>query len=110
MTNYRATIDGQVPYTPEEQAAHDAEIIRISQLDFTESRAIEIRRMRNEALRASDWRAATDLIMSLEWIAYRQALRDLPNKPGFPDSCIENGRYVLPEPPEDTSVVSAYQP
>ena len=38
----------------------------------------EVRRARDKALAASDWRAVKDRTMSQAWKDYRQALRDLP--------------------------------
>jgi len=38
----------------------------------------EIRRVRDIALDATDWRAVKDRTMSQLWKDYRQALRDLP--------------------------------
>lgn len=44
---------------------------------------------RNSLLRASDWTQVPDSPLSAEdrqaWAVYRQALRDLPEAPGFPD-------------------------
>ncbi len=49
----------------------------------------EARGKRNDLLRASDWTQLADSTLSAvertEWAAYRQALRDLPQQPGFPD-------------------------
>ena len=38
----------------------------------------KLSRDRTEKLQFSDWRACSDVTMSNEWKAYRQALRDLP--------------------------------
>ena len=38
---------------------------------------IDLRRVRNNLLNATDWRASTDLTMSDEWKTYRQELRDI---------------------------------
>jgi|SRR5210317_576977 len=37
-----------------------------------------LREERNKRIATTDWKAASDLEMSQEWIDYRQALRDLP--------------------------------
>lgn len=54
------------------------------------------RRMKSE-LEASDWTQLPDVPMSdtlrEEWRVYRQALRDVPNQPGYPDN------IVWPTPP-----------
>lgn len=48
--------------------------------------AQEIRKKRDLRLAETDWRAGVDLILSEEWAAYRQALRDLPAQTGFPNT------------------------
>lgn len=46
------------------------------------------RQVRGEALARSDWRVMPDSPLSTEqraaWVAYRQALRDWPEQPGWP--------------------------
>jgi hypothetical protein len=71
-------IDGvKVPFTPEEEEAWEA--ARVSWEAGANDRALsKLRIKRNELLKASDWRASSDLTMSDEWKAYRQSLRDLP--------------------------------
>lgn len=63
--------------TPEETAADVA------------SKAANMRAARDRALAASDWRVvkAMELGQQLDadWATYRQALRDLPQQPGFPN-------------------------
>lgn len=57
------------------------------------------RSRRNRLLSDCDWRLATDAPVSalakVEWTAYRQALRDVPQQAGFPDT------IDWPTPPED---------
>ena len=47
-----------------------------------------VRKSRNERLAESDWTQLKDTQLSeskeAEWLTYRQALRDLPDAPGFP--------------------------
>ena len=45
-----------------------------------------VRAERNTLLAATDWMALSDVTMSPEWAAYRQALRDVPDQVGFPDN------------------------
>jgi hypothetical protein len=45
-----------------------------------------IRNARNTLIRETDWMALSDVTMSQSWIAYRQALRDIPDQEGFPYS------------------------
>ena len=108
MTRFHATPEGNIPFTPEEEAEWDAwQNTPFNQEQYNNELAYKIREKRNEALRATDWRAATDLVFSQAWRDYRQALRDLPQKEGFPTSCLdEYGQYILPEEPADTSVTS----
>lgn len=65
---------------------------RVSQVPDSLLRTIEVteRRMeRSQLLRDTDWTQMPDAQLSAvqraEMSAYRQALRDLPDKPGFPD-------------------------
>ena len=46
----------------------------------------EIRSERNFLLAKTDWTSASDLTMSSDMTAYRQALRDVPTQAGFPTS------------------------
>jgi len=50
--------------------------------------ADEVRAERDRLLAATDWMALSDVNMSPEWIAYRQALRDLPQQEGFPSNVV----------------------
>lgn len=51
--------------------------------------SIKARERRNSLLRACDWTQVPDAPLPAEarsaWGIYRQALRDLPQQPGFPD-------------------------
>jgi hypothetical protein len=53
------------------------------------SKAAQVRAARDRALQACDWRviraAETGEPLDQEWAEYRQALRDLPSNPDFPD-------------------------
>jgi len=62
------------PWSAEEIAAHEAWVANEKPaLDLA-----ELRRRRDEKLTETDWMANSDVTMSDEWRAYRQALRDLP--------------------------------
>ena len=41
----------------------------------------EVRRLRDERLNDSDWRAMKDRVLPTEWKEYRQALRDITEQP-----------------------------
>ena len=46
--------------------------------------AADARDKRNDLLAATDWTANSDVTMTTEMTAYRQALRDVPTQSGFP--------------------------
>jgi hypothetical protein len=46
--------------------------------------AKSVRAMRDDKLKATDWRFRSDMNPSQEWKDYCQALRDLPGATGFP--------------------------
>tara|TARA_R100000773_G_scaffold11221_1_gene10377 strand:+ start:5552 stop:5821 length:270 start_codon:yes stop_codon:yes gene_type:complete len=81
MARYKATENGLVELTAEEIAWKDAKLAEQPTID-----AGKARQERDSKLRATDWRAGSDLTMSDEWKAYRQALRDIPAQAGFPNS------------------------
>lgn len=47
---------------------------------------IDVRNQRDRLLAETDWMALSDVTMSSEMTAYRQALRDIPTQAGFPAS------------------------
>ena len=53
-----------------------------------EQKAEEIRLRRDQLLAATDWTQAVDVPQTTKdkWAPYRQALRDVPQQPGFPDN------------------------
>ena len=85
MTRYHATANGNVPFTAEEEAEFDAAEAAWT-TDADNRKAEKERAKRNRLLAETDWRAGADLTLSSEWIAYRQALRDLPAQTGFPNT------------------------
>ena len=63
------------------KTAEDREAERLEQA------AESVRAERDRLLAASDWTQIADApVVSLEWQSYRQALRDVPQQSGFPDS------------------------
>lgn len=52
----------------------------------TDRKAEEVRTERDTLLAETDWWASSDLTMTAEQTAYRQALRDVPSQEGFPDT------------------------
>ena len=51
-----------------------------------EQPAKNARAKRDALLIETDWMALSDVNITTEWIDYRQALRDVPQQPGFPDN------------------------
>ena len=58
-------------------------------------KAARLRHKRNHLLAKSDWTQMPDVDAGPGWLDYRQALRDVPQQEGFPES------VVWPEPPTD---------
>ena len=55
--------------------------------DQAERAAQEARQMRDRLLATSDWTQVADApVDAAAWATYRQALRDIPDQPGFPDN------------------------
>lgn len=75
----RTFVLGPVFSTPEEEAAHIANIdMRLS---------MEVRNQRDLMLLQSDWTQVPDSPVDKEaWATYRQALRDITDQPGFPSA------------------------
>jgi hypothetical protein len=85
MTRYKATPEGNVPFTPEEEAEWDVQ--QAEYLAGADDRAAaEVRTERDAKLSATDWTASTDVTMTAEMTTYRQALRDVPAQAGFPNT------------------------
>ena len=67
-------IDGHGQDKPTEAAV----TAKIAELDGAEAMRL-LRKERDSRIAKTDWRASSDLTLSSEWAAYRQALRDLPS-------------------------------
>ena len=71
-------VDGvRIQFTPEEEAARDAEEAAWEAGAF-DRKIEELRQGRTRLLAATDWNALQDVTMSDAMTAYRQDLRDLP--------------------------------
>ena len=71
-------VDGvRIDFTPEEEAARDAEEAAWAAGQFDRDIS-ELRNDRNRDLASTDWYALQDVTMSDAMAAYRQDLRDLP--------------------------------
>ena len=88
MARYHATSEGQIPFSPEEEAARDAE--EAAWLASANDRAgKEQRAQRDSLLTASDWTQIPDApVDKAAWATYRQSLRDIPQQSGFPTTVV----------------------
>lgn len=85
MTRYHATSEGQIPFTPEEEAEWDVMEAEWA-AGANDRAAAEIRTERDAKLTQSDWTQVIDApIDQAAWATYRQALRDIPSQTGFPN-------------------------
>ena len=87
MPNFRATSEGNIPFTAEEEIEWAAEKA-IWASGARDRKASEVRAERNAKIAACDWRMLTDSPASAEWKVYRQALRDVPQQAGFPENVV----------------------
>ena len=72
-------VDGVlIAMTEEEIAAFNASLP--TEEEVLAQKWVFVRAERNGKLSQTDWRASSDLTMSDEWKAYRQALRDVPTQ------------------------------
>ena len=74
MTRYRLDAGVLVELTPEELTELEAQE---SAYDTSAKLMEELRHTRNSKLAQTDWWASSDLTMTAEQTAYRQALRDI---------------------------------
>lgn len=85
MTRYKATPNGNVPFTPEEEAEWDAMEAEWA-AGANDRAAADIRTERDAKLTESDWTQVADApVDQTAWATYRQALRDIPSQAGFPN-------------------------
>jgi len=74
-----ATLEGEIirDATAEEQAEIDAQIVKDNQ-EIKDNYLTEIKKIRLEKLKKTDWMAMSDLTMSDAWKTKRQSWRDIP--------------------------------
>ena len=77
MARHKMVNGVRIDFTPEEEAARDAEEAAWAAGAFDRDVA-RLREDRNRDLASTDWYALQDVIMSDAMTAYRQDLRDLP--------------------------------
>lgn len=85
MTRYHLTKNGNVPFTPEEEAEWDAREAEYA-AGADDRAAAAIRTERDAKLTSCDWTQVIDApVDQAAWAVYRQALRDIPDQEGFPN-------------------------
>ena len=85
MTRFHTTVEGNTPFTAEEEAARDVE--EQAWIDGADARkAGAVRSKRNLLLAATDFYALADNTLTPAMAEYRQALKDIPQQAGFPNS------------------------
>lgn len=94
MTRYHATPNGNVPFTPEEEAEWDAEEAEYA-AGANDRAAVEIRTKRDKLLAECDWVTVKAVDQNAQdslgiqvpqvWLDYRQALRDITSRANFPN-------------------------
>ncbi len=77
MARHKMVNGVRVDFTPEEEAARDAEEAVWAAGAFDRA-IVGLREDRNRNLASTDWYALSDVVMSQDMTDYRQALRDLP--------------------------------
>jgi len=73
---------------------HGSEIVEQGKYDMSWE---QVRRERNQALAASDWRAVKDRVLPNEWKEFRDLLRTLPQRFDDPNDAADN----FPEAPDE---------
>jgi len=81
MARHKMVNGVRVDFTPEEEAARDAEEAAWANGAYDRA-MVELRSRRNQLLAASDWTQVADVALTVEddikWRDYRKALRNLP--------------------------------
>lgn len=78
-------------YTDDEGVTHTVEQQETEYRTRIDNQVAEnVRNQRNKLLEESDWTQSRDVILDndADWIAYRQALRDITTQDGFPHNAI----------------------
>jgi len=94
MTRYKATPEGTVPFTPEEEAEWDAMEAEYA-AGANDRAAEEVRTKRDKLLAECDWVTVKAVDQNAQdslgiqvpqvWLNYRQALRDITSHADFPN-------------------------
>ena len=88
MTRYHATVNGQIPFTKEEETARNTEEANVL-VELAADHLISVKIKRNNLLEESDWTQMPDSPLTdaekTTWQTYRQALRDITSHANFPN-------------------------
>lgn len=79
MTRYKSIEGNVIPFTEEEETARDAEELAWDN-DAPNRRMADLRRQRDALLVETDYMGNSDVVMSEDWVTYRQALRDITSQ------------------------------
>ena len=74
--------NGQIIEVPDWDLRTEAE----RQPDAVATQAASVRQQRDALLTETDWTALSDSTLTPDMAAYRQALRDVPEQAGFPET------------------------
>ena len=77
MTRYKITLNGQIPYTAEEEKQLD-DYYASNPVNTKNNKLVLIKEIRLQKLQETDFYALSDVTMSDAMSTYRQALRDIP--------------------------------
>lgn len=69
-------------------------VLATGETEYSTNDAAMVREKRNQLLAETDWAAGSDVTMSDAMRTYRQALRDIPQQPDFPNT------FIMPVKPE----------
>lgn len=79
LSTVSAYVDSGKVYTVKVESTTTEE-----QATLTSQKWVEIRAIRNEMLKNTDWMACSDLTLSNDWKNFRQSLRDIPSTQSDP--------------------------
>ena len=77
MPRYHATVNGNVQFTAEEEAQWDT-LQSNAIANRPLRKLVEIKEIRLQKLKETDWMGMSDYIMSDAWATKRQSWRDIP--------------------------------
>ena len=77
MTRYKITLNGQIPYTEEEEKQLD-DYYASNPVNTKNNKLVLIKEIRLQKLQETDFYALGDVTMTDEMKTWRQSLRDIP--------------------------------